>query len=174
MALGYATLSTIQVDYGLSTSEIAAITIYNTVAAGLGCLLGGWMGDRLGLKKIMALAYALTTVPTLLLAAQISTLGLQGVPIEQLYAAIIAHGVFFGMAFGVSNAVFMGLTNPAVAATQFTAFMGMSNLAISMGNYWQGIVAERFDYATVLFLDSLIVLIALCLLPLLKNRVESD
>jgi MFS transporter, PAT family, beta-lactamase induction signal transducer AmpG len=174
MALAYATLSTIQVDYGLTENQIAAISIYNTVAAGLGCLFGGWLGDRLGLKKILAAAYALTTLPTLLLAMQIYALGLQAVPLNQLYAAILLHGVFFGMSFGVRNAVFMGMTNPAVAATQFTAFMGMGNLAISMGNYWQGIVAERFDYAAVLFLDSLIVLIPLCLIPFLGKRVEKE
>ncbi len=172
MALAYATLNTIQVDYGLTESQIAAINIYNTMAAGLGCLFGGWLGDRYGLKRILAAAYALTTVPTMVLAMQIYTHGLQAVPLDLFYGAIIVHGALFGMSFGVRNAIFMGMTNPAVAATQFTAFMGMSNLAISMGNYWQGIVAERFDYAAVLFLDSLIVLIALTLVPFLQNREE--
>ncbi len=64
----------------------------------------------------------------------------------------------------------MGMTNPAIAATQFTAFMAMGNLAISIGNFWQGIVAERFGYAMVLFLDSLIVLVPLLVIPFLRNR----
>ncbi len=115
---------------------------------------------------------SLTTVPTMVLAMQIYTHGLQAVPVDLFYGAIIVHGAFFGMSFGVRNAIFMGMTNPAVAATQFTAFMGMGNLAISMGNYWQGMVAQRFDYAAVLFLDSLIVLITLCLVPFLQNREE--
>lgn len=172
MALAYAILNTIQVDYGLSENQIAAINIYNTIAAGLGCLFGGWLGDRYGLKKTLAASYALTTVPTMALALQIHAHGLQAVPLDLFYAAVIFHGAFFGMCFGVRNAIFMGMTNPAVAATQFTAFMGMGNLAISMGNYWQGIVAERFDYATVLLLDSLIVMIPLCLVPFLRNREE--
>jgi PAT family beta-lactamase induction signal transducer AmpG len=77
-------------------------------------------------------------------------------PLNLLYGVIITHGLFFGIAFGVRNAIFMGMTNPAVAATQFTAFMGMGNLAISMGNYRQGIIAERFDYAAV-FLPGFII-----------------
>ena len=77
-------------------------------------------------------------------------------PREVFYSIVIAHGLFFGMSFGVRNAIFMGMTNPAIAATQFTAFMGMSNLAISFANYWQGAVAERIDYATVFYLDALI------------------
>jgi PAT family beta-lactamase induction signal transducer AmpG len=67
----------------------------------------------------------------------------------------------------------MGMTNPAVAATQFTAFMGMSNLAISFGNYWQGIVAERMGYATVLYADAAIALLVICVIPFLRSREES-
>ena len=76
------------------------------------------------------------------------------------------------MAFALSVAVYMGLTNPIVAATQFTAFMGIKNLTISYSNYWQGIVAERMDYAVVLYIDSAILLIPLMILPFLKSRQE--
>jgi len=51
--------------------------------------------------------------------------------------------------------------------------MAMSNLAISFANYWQGIVAERIDYAMVFYLDSLIVIVPLVLLPFLRNREET-
>ena len=52
MALAYATLNTIQVDYGLGTQQIAALSVYNTIAAALGCVTGGWAGDRFGPKRI--------------------------------------------------------------------------------------------------------------------------
>jgi hypothetical protein len=84
----------------------------------------------------------------------------------------MTHGLIYGMAFAPHAAIFMGMTNPAVAATQFTAFMAMSNLAISVANYWQGIVAERVDYAMVFYVDSLIVLIPLMIIPFLRNREE--
>jgi len=171
-ALAYATLSTIQVDYGLKDHQIAALSIYNTVAAAIGCLTGGWLGDRYGVKRTVAIAYALTTVPTLVMATQISAVGLQAVPINLFHGIIIAHGFCFGMAFGVRNAIFMGMTNPVVAATQFTAFMGMANMAISMGNYWQGIVAESMGYAAVLYLDALFALLVILLVPFLRSREE--
>ena len=85
---------------------------------------------------------------------------------------IIAHGLCFGMAYGVRNAIFMGMTNPVVAATQFTAFMGMANMAISMANYWQGIVAERMGYAAVLYLDALFALLVILVVPFLRSREE--
>jgi PAT family beta-lactamase induction signal transducer AmpG len=169
-ALAYATLSTIQVDYGLQDHQIAVLSIYNTIAAAIGCMAGGWLGDRFGPKRTVAIAYALTAAPALVLAAQISGGGLQAVPIDLFYGLIISHGLFFGMAFGVRNAIFMGMTNPAVAATQFTAFMGMANIAISFGNYWQGIVAERMGYAAVLYLDALFALLVILVIPFLRER----
>jgi len=76
------------------------------------------------------------------------------------------------MAFALSVAVFMGMTNPAVAATQFTAFMAMKNVTLSYTNYWQGIVAERVDYAMVLYLDAALLLVPMLILPFLKSREE--
>ena len=172
MALAYATLATITVDYGLSDFRVAEINVYNTITAGVGCVVGGVLADRFGIKKMLFLFYALTAVPVLFLAVQIGTVGLQSIPIVAFYGAIVMHGFLYGMAFGVHAAVFMGMTNPAVGATQFTAFMAMSNLAISYTNYWQGIVAERFDYAMVLYFDALIVIAPLLVIPFLRNRED--
>jgi len=172
MALAYATLGTITVDYGLGEMQIAEVNIYNTIAAAIGCLVGGFLADRFGIKKMLGLFYVLTALPALFLGMQISAVGLEAVSHTQLYGVIIAHGLLYGMAFGQHAAIFMGMTNPAVAATQFTAFMAMSNLAISFANYWQGIVAERIDYAMVFYLESLLVIVPLVLLPFLRNREE--
>jgi predicted MFS family arabinose efflux permease len=76
------------------------------------------------------------------------------------------------MAFAVHAAIFMGMTNPAVAATQFTAYMAISNVAISIGNLWQGVIAERFDYSLALYIDAALVVFALALIPFLSDRKE--
>ena len=170
MALNYAILGTMQVDYGLSQTQIAKISIYNTLAAAVGCVIGGWLGDRFGVKKMLALFFVATTVPTLWLAFQVAAVGLQQVALAAFFTAIISHGLIYGMTFGAHKAVFMGMTNPAVAATQFTAFMAMGNLAISYSNFWQGLVADRFGYATVLYFDALIMLVPLALIPFLEGR----
>ncbi|MCJ7451257.1 MAG: MFS transporter [Steroidobacteraceae bacterium] len=174
MALAYATLATIQVDYGLDDNQIAKLQTLNTLAAATGCIVGGMFGDRFGAKRAIAIAFALTASVSFALATQISEVGLVAVAPSFFYGIIIAHGFFFGMAYGARNAIFMSMTNPAVAATQFTAFMGMSNLAISFGNYWQGIVAERMGYAQVLYLDAGIALLVICLIPFLRAREGSS
>jgi PAT family beta-lactamase induction signal transducer AmpG len=172
LALAYATLTTIQVDYGLDELRIGQLSAANTVAAATGSLIGGALADRFGIRKMVALFYVLTMLPALYLAIQISVAGLNSVMLELFYGAIILHGLFYGAAFGLHAAVLMGLTNPVVAATQFTLFMGMTNLAVVIANYWQGIVAERIDYAMVLYIDSLIVIAPLAVIPFLKSREE--
>jgi PAT family beta-lactamase induction signal transducer AmpG len=173
IALSYAILNTMQVDYGLDETRIAQLQISNTIAAAVGCLLGGFVADRFGAKLTVGAAFALTALVTFGLGSQISLVGLTAVAPAIFFGSIIAHGFCFGMAYGARNAIFMGVTNPAVAATQFTAYMGMSNLAISMGNYWQGMVAERMGYATVLYIDAAIGLLVIAIIPFLRQRDEA-
>lgn len=172
MALAYAILPVIQVDYGFDATRMAQLQTLNTIVAALGCLLGGFIADRFGIKRTVAAAYALTALVTFALASQISLVGLAGVSAGFFVGSVVAHGFLFGVAYGSRSAIFMGMTNPAVAATQFTAFMGMSNLAISLGNYWQGMVAERMGYAQALYLDALIALLVIGLIPFLRAREE--
>ncbi len=170
MALAYAILGTLQVDFGLDQETIARLSVLNTVAAGAGCVIGGIAADRFGIKKIVGLFYLLTTLPTLYLAVQISTIGLAAIPVEHFFAVVILHGLMYGGAFAVNSAIFMGMTSPAVAATQFTAYMALGNIAISYGNLWQGMVAERIGYAVALYVDAALILLPLAVLPFLANR----
>lgn len=173
MALGYAILGSFQVDYGLTQAQIAQVSILNTVAGGIGCLIGGFLGDKFGMKKFLGVFYFLTVIPTLYLAFKVSTLGINGISIEGLYIVIVFHGLVYGAAFALHAAIFMGMTSPAVAATQFTAYMAISNLAISAGNLWQGAVAERMGYEMALSIDAAFVVVALAVIPFLKNREET-
>jgi predicted MFS family arabinose efflux permease len=81
--------------------------------------------------------------------------------------------VFQGLFYGVHSALFMDVTTPAVAATQFTGYMAMSNLAISYTAWWQGLSIERWGYPATLVLDAAFGLVGLALLPLMKPRREA-
>lgn len=172
MALAYALLGTIQVDYGLSETEISQLSLGVALTSAVGCIVGGILGSRFGAKRITTIFYIATVIPTIALAWQISAVGLSNIPIGLFRTLILGHALLFGMGYAVRIALFMGMTNPAVAATQFTAYMALSNVAISMGNYWQGMVAGRLDYSVALYLDAAIVVLALCVLPFLKDREE--
>ena len=172
MALAYALLGTLQVDYGLDETQISQLSMGVALISAVACILGGLLGSRFGAKRITAIFYIATVIPTVVLAWQISTVGLTNIPVGLFRTLILSHALLFGMGYGVRIALFMGMTNPAVAATQFTAYMALSNVAISLGNYWQGMVAERMDYSVALYLDAAIVILAVSVMPFLKDREE--
>jgi len=96
--------------------------------------------------------------------------GLQGISLPMFYATFMSFAFIMGLHYGTRAAVFMSLTNPLVAATQFTGFMALSNLTITYTNVWQGRVADSYGYATVLFLDAALVIVPLLVIPFLTAR----
>ena len=75
-----------------------------------------------------------------------------------------------GLVYGTRTAVFMRLSNPEVAATQFTAYMSLMNLAYFYSGWWQGRAIERWGYPTTLYLDGVIGLVCIAILPLMRAR----
>jgi MFS family permease len=92
LVLAYAALSTIPVDYGFSETIIAQITTANTIASALGCIIGGILADRFGLRKMLGIYYVLTVIPTLILAFNISSVGVTAVPATWVASMLIVHG----------------------------------------------------------------------------------
>jgi len=131
MALASGVSTTLQVDIGMSDGEIAELNIYSTVVSGFGCVFGGWLADKLGRRKMLAAFYTMTIFPALYIGFMLSSdAGLAGITISQYFVAALLFYLAMGMHYGTSAAIFMGLTNPAIAATQFTGFMALRNLTI--------------------------------------------
>jgi len=169
MALNAAVSQSIQVDLGMTDQQIARLNVYMTFLAATGCVIGGWAADRFGQRRMLGAWYLLTSLPTLYLATSISAAGgLSGVSIGQFFAVSTTYSFCVGMHYGTGAALFMGLTNPLVAATQFTGYMALRNLLISYTNLWQGALADAQGYAAVLYLDAALVLAPLLLLPFLR------
>jgi len=175
LALGLVLGSALQVDLGMTENQIAKLTMYGTVFAAAGSILGGWISDKVGHRKALGVWYVLTTIPTFILARQfIGVDGTAGVTIELFFYVSIGYSFASGLQQGTSTAVFMGLTSPAVAATQFTGYMALHNFVYSYSSLWQGKYADLHGYAKVLFLDGWIAFVPLLLLPFLKPRVTSS
>ena len=174
MALGLVLGSTIQVDLGMSENQIAKLTMFGTISAASGCIAGGWISDRVGHRKALGVWYVLTTIPTFFLARQFLGMeGTAGVTIEMFFYVSIIYSFTSGLTQGTSTAVFMNLTNPAVAATQFTGYMALHNLVYTYSSLWQGKYADLYGYAKTLTLDGWFAFAPLVLLPFLRPRKEA-
>jgi PAT family beta-lactamase induction signal transducer AmpG len=181
-ALSLALQSNLAVELGLSDNEVAQLNLYTTLIFAPACILGGWLSDRFGRRSTLSLFVVLTIVPTLWLAWTMWEAGWimpvdmkmanrptpSTVLIVTFWATCIVYNVFQGLYYGIRSALFMDITTPAVAATQFTAYMALMNLCISYTATWQGYVVERIGYPQTLVLDSVVGLFGLALLPLMR------
>ena len=88
--------------------------------------------------------------------------------LNSFWWAVMAYMSCQGLMYGTRTAVFMQISNPKVAATQFTAYMALMNLVIAYSAWWQGFAIEKWGYATTLYIDAGFGLVCLAILPFLR------
>lgn len=183
-ALGLALQANLAVELGLSDPQVAALNLWSTIIFALFCVAGGWVSDRLGRRTSLGLFLALTAAPTLWLGFVMQKAGwiwpvdtqmadrpvAAAALVTAFWVAVLAYNAISGLGYGVRTALFMDVTIPRVAATQFTAYMAMMNFVVTYTATWQGRAIERFGYPKTLLIDSLVGLVSLALLPLMKRR----
>ncbi len=180
-ALGLALQSNLAVELGLNDAQVGWLNLWSTIVSALGCVTGGWLSDRLGRRRMLALYLVGTALPTLFLAwaMQQAHWILPVSPqapnrpvappalVSVFWSMVILYSVAQGLMYGTRTALFMDVTTPRVAATQFTAYMAMLNLVITYTATWQGRVVERLGYPITLLIDSVAGLLCIALLPLM-------
>ncbi len=182
MCLGLALQSNLAVELGMSDNQVAWLNVWSTLVNGVCCVLGGWLSDRYGRRLTLTVFTALMSVPVLYLAwelqrhgwvmpVSINAANRPVVPAALLFAfwvATLVYNVFNGLMYGIHTALLMDVTNPRVAATQFTAYMAMMNLAISYSASWQGIAIEAWGYPKTMLFDAIFGLSGLLLVYFVK------
>lgn len=183
MSLGLSLQSNLAVELGMGDDEVALLGLWSSVLGAAFCVLGGYWSDRWGRRRTLSVYLALMSLPVFYLMGELShygwvmpvpanAVGRPAVPaalVTALWVSTLAYAVFQGLMYGTRSAIMMDVTNPAVAATQFTAYMALMNLAIAYSATWQGIAIEAWGYPTTLLVDGILGLACLALLPWLKR-----
>ena len=184
-ALALALQSNLAVELGMNDDQVGFLAGVSTLVGAVGCVSGGWLSDKLGRRKALTLFVLLMAVPNALLAYAMHRRGWI-MPVdprmpnrpqagETLLALFwwltVVYTLFNGLMYGARSALFMDISNPAVAATQFTAYMAMMNLVISYTAIWQGQAVVRWGYPLTLLADAVFGLVCLVVLPLTLTRV---
>ncbi len=182
-ALSLSLQSNLAVELGLSDDEIGVLSLWSSLTAASGSVVGGWLSDRYGRRRMIALFIVLTTLPTLWLAVQMQSVGhimpadvtqasLALAPaalVSTFWGVCIVFSFVLGLTSGSTVALFMDITTPAVAATQFTAYMALSNLVVTYTATWQGMSISHYGYPLTLALDATAGVVCILLLPWLGN-----
>jgi len=188
MALGLAMQAALAVELGMTDVEIANLGLVGAIVAGLGSVAGGWISDRTGHRRTLAVYVVLTTIPTAYLAYQMQQFqwvwpvdidaANRAVPpalVASFWWATVVYGLFTGLTYGTRMAIFMSACDPKVAASQFTLFMAASNFAISTAAWWQGSAIVEYGYPVTLGLDCAAGLLCLGMLPFVRpHKAETD
>ncbi|HET9822463.1 MAG TPA: MFS transporter [Burkholderiaceae bacterium] len=184
MCLGLALQSNLAVELGLNDDQVAWMGLWtNVISAGF-MVLGGFLSDRYGRRRMLALFIASQSIPVLYLMWVLqqhgyvmplspndpARAGLALAPmVTALWVAVLLYAMGNGLMYGTRTAAFMDVTNPRVAATQFTAYMALLNLNIAYSSTWQGIATEALGYPRTMLIDAIFGLACLLLLPWMKN-----
>lgn len=187
MCLGLALQTNLSVELGLNDNQVALMQLWSTLLSAAFCVAGGWLSDRFGRRRMLAMFLALMSVPVAALALQMQAAGwimpravgpgsgmAPAALIAGLWVATLVYAAFQGLMYGTNSAVFMDITRPAVAATQFTAYMALCNLAISYSAAWQGAAVEAWGYPVTMGIDAAFGLLGIALLPLMKRSGKTD
>lgn len=183
MCLGLALQSNLAVELGLDDDQVAFLNLWASVIQAGFMVVGGFLSDRYGRRRTLAVYIALMSLPVLYLMMVLQQHGWvmpvpQGaadrpVPAAALVAALwiatLTYSVALGLMYGTRSAIFMDVTNPAVAATQFTAYMALLNLSIAYSATWQGIAIEALGYPDTMLIDAIVGLLCLALLPWIRT-----
>ena len=183
-ALGLALQSNLAVELGLNDQQVGFLNLWSTVISAAGCVAGGWLSDRYGRRRMLALFLIGTALPTLYLAWAMQQAGWimpvspemanRPLPaaglIATFWTTVMIYNVFQGLMYGTRTAMFMDVTTARVAATQFTAYMALLNLVIAYSANWQGWAVERWGYPRTLVVDGMVGLLCIALFPLMATR----
>ena len=149
------------IDRGFGKGAVGAFYALPSVVAMIaGAIAGGVAADRLGKRRTVA-------VSLLALSASIAALaGIARIPAAGgwVWAGLSATYLGIGLFTAASYALFMDLTDPALGATQFSAFMGATNLCEAWAANLGGRLAGAWGYPTALIVMAVVCLPALLLL----------
>lgn len=157
---------------GLTEGQIGWIlAVPYIVYLALGSVTGGYAADWLGKRRtvIVSLLGFASTV-----AAAAFVMSSEIPDLNALFVLICCNGFCIGLFTAASYALFMDLTHPSVAGTQFSTYMGATNGCEAWSTYTIGVVGTAVGLSGGLLVLCVVSLLSLMLLTGLNTEVRDD
>jgi len=156
------------VDRGFGVDQVGSFYSLSVVAMIAGSVAGGVLADRLGRRR----AVSGLLVAIALVVGSVAAIDRASLDPRWLFAAMVSLYLAYGMFIAASYALFMEQTDPALGATQFSAYMGATNACEAWSGFAAGRIAARHDYPAALAALACASLFALPLLRALRGPSE--
>jgi MFS family permease len=177
----------LMVEFGMSENQKSLMSLISILVAATASLAGGYFSDMFGRRKMLAIYIVGSALPALWLAFAMYRLGwimpidknlgiLPSAPsllIGSYWAATLLGSACMGLLYSTRSALYMDICTPAVAATQFTAYMALINLTVVFSSSWQGWCVEKFGYPPALAFDAMLGMVSLPLLLFMSRQKRS-
>jgi MFS transporter, PAT family, beta-lactamase induction signal transducer AmpG len=153
----------LRADLHLSEEAIGTLQgVADPIAGVVGALVGGFLADRLGMRKVIAGFMALIALSLGVFALGRSHWG----SMSFLLGWVVIQAFVVAAYNAASLGFFMTLSNPKVGATQFAVFMAATNLTYAWTSPTGGWVADHFGLASAFGIAAVVQLLSIGLLPL--------
>jgi MFS family permease len=167
--------SAFMIDAGVPRAAVGAFYATGVIIAMVvGAMLGGRLSDRFGryttvIFLLMALSLVVGAVGVSTIPACVASVGADGIRIMTFVLMSVFY-VAVGAFTASTYAMFMDLTDPRLGGTQFSAFMGATNLCESWAAFTVGGLIAAHGYAAALATMAGLSLLSLPLLRMLQSR----
>ena len=135
-----------------------------------GAVGGGFLADLIGARRLAAIACGMLAIMYVafgLASPESSVLGVDWTA-RWFVTAYILSGEFLGSLLSVSLfAIYLNISWPKVAATQFTAYMALLNLSTTIGLKVSGVLDANFSTPMLFLLAGAVQAAVIFLLPLI-------
>ncbi len=157
------------VDFGMTQVEVGRFFALPAVLGmAAGALIGGRLSDRFDRARLAAVAIVSTAV-WLGLVAAVLEVGPNPLPSTALFAMLSIAYVLFGAVTAATYATLMDLTEPDLAAVQFSAYMGAVNLCYVWSSWGAGQVAAAGGYPAAILVTALASTVSLAFLSAIRS-----
>ncbi len=158
--VGPAMSKLVRADLGFSEAEISTLAFVDAFAGVIGALVGGWLADRIGVRK--AIGAAMGGISVFLMVWALSQ------PYWPLFAWLIAWTLLFQGLVNAYNAgtlgLYMSVSNPRIGATHFSVYMAATNLTYAWTAPVGGLVADHYGFATLFGVAAVVQVLTIVLL----------
>jgi PAT family beta-lactamase induction signal transducer AmpG len=161
------------IDRGMSQGDVGSFfAVPSVVGMAAGALVGGYVADRIGTRRAVSTFLVLMAGSIILLAGlDVGSTGRAGFWLLAMMGLLYAC---IGMFTASSYALFMEITDPALGATQFSAFMGATNGCEAWSGFAVGRAVPAVGYPLAFVLLAGVSLVTLPLLGKIRSAAAQE
>ncbi len=137
----------------------------------IGSVLGGWLADRV--RRIACVAISLIAIVACIATMAMLDVWFEGVLGRFHWICLTCIALGIGVFTSAAYAMYMDLTDPKIAATQFSAFMGSTNGCESWSTYAVGRIVPPFGYPIGFLAMCIVSIISLLILWRMRPTANS-